>query len=190
VLCAEQNWRDNLISAPQIKDRVQIYSLKLLNNSGSIQDKFTVNEEIIVQIQFEVKQKSSRVCVRLDLSSVEGVKLFSTMDSLSNLSDCRRELGVYTETLVIPKEFLNEGQFLISIIITDLDTIDQEIRCLDCLSMKIIDDQMPFGVRGNWSGPWPSSLLRPNLVWNVELQKSLEDLASEEENNQELLVVD
>ncbi len=190
ALCAEQNWHDNLINAPQIKDRIQIYSLKLLNNSGNIQDKFTVNEEIIVQIQFEVKQKSSRVCVRLDLSSVVGVKLFSTMDNLSNLPECRRELGIYTETLTIPKEFLNEGQFLVSIIITDLDAIDQEIKCLDCLSMKIIDDQMPFGVRGNWLGPWPNSLLRPNLVWNVELKKSLEDLTSEEELDKKLLVVD
>ncbi|MDI9845043.1 polysaccharide ABC transporter ATP-binding protein [Legionella pneumophila] len=190
ALCAEQNWNDNLINAPQIKDRIQIYSLKLLNNSGNIQDKFTVNEEIIVQIQFEVKQKSSRVCVRLDLSSVGGVKLFSTMDNLSNLPECRRELGIYTETLTIPKEFLNEGQFLVSIIITDLDAIDQEIKCLDCLSMKIIDDQMPFGVRGNWLGPWPNSLLRPNLVWNVELKKSLEDLTSEEELDKKLLVVD
>ncbi|HAT9630668.1 TPA: ABC transporter ATP-binding protein, partial [Legionella pneumophila subsp. pneumophila] len=52
----------------------------------------------------------------------------------------------------------------------------QEVKCTDCLSMKIIDDQMPIGARGNWNGPWPEALLRPNLVWNIKCTESIESL--------------
>ncbi|HFD2282510.1 TPA: ABC transporter ATP-binding protein, partial [Legionella pneumophila] len=53
---------------------------------------------------------------------------------------------------------------------------NQEVKCEGYLSMKIIDDQMPIGARGNWSGPWPEALLRPNLVWDVKFVKSVESL--------------
>ncbi|MGM9319115.1 ABC transporter ATP-binding protein [Legionella pneumophila] len=175
-LLAEQNWENNLSGAPSIGNKVLIHSLKLLNDTGQIQDKFSVNENIIIEIKFKVLQQNLRLNVRLDLSSIDGVKLFSTMDSVFNSPQACRDLGIYTESIIIPKEYLNEGQFLASIVITDLDENNQEVKCEGYLSMKIIDDQMPIGARGNWSGPWPEALLRPNLVWDVKFVKSVESL--------------
>ncbi|AGN13654.1 TPA: ABC transporter ATP-binding protein [Legionella pneumophila] len=175
-LLAEKNWENNLTEAPSIGTKVRIHSFKLLNDTGQIQDKFTVNENINIEIQFKVLQQNLRLNVRLDISSTEGVKLFSTMDGALNSPQACRDLGIYIESVVIPKEYLNEGQFFVSIIIVDLDENNQEVKCTDCLSMKIIDDQMPIGARGNWNGPWPEALLRPNLVWNIKCTESIESL--------------
>jgi lipopolysaccharide transport system ATP-binding protein len=174
VLCAEQNWEHNLAAAPQILDTVQLYSLKLLNDDGDIQEKFTVNENVNLEIKFNVFKNNARINVKVDLSSFEGVKLFTIMDHAAMAQHPAREEGLYTETVIIPKEFLNEGQFIITVVLGDQDNEQNEITCKECLSMKIIDDQLPVGVRSNWTGSWPGGLLRPKLVWNIEHVKCKE----------------
>lgn len=141
-----KSWNNNLVNAPQIKDTIVIYSLKLLNNVGQVQDKFTVNEDITIQIQYEIKRNNSRISIRLDISSLSGVNLLSTIDNSVNPQQNYRKAGLYSETLVIPKEFLNEGQFLISLVITDLENNRLAIVRSNCLSMKVIDDKLPIGV--------------------------------------------
>lgn len=179
-LCAERNWDNNLVNAPQIKDTIQIHSLKLLNNTGQVQDKFTINEDITIQIQYEIKRNNSRINIRLDVSSLSGVNLFSTMDNSVNPHQNYRKAGFYSQTLVIPKEFLNDGQFLISLVITDLENNGPAIVRSNCLSMKIIDDQLPIGVRGDWLGSWPDSLLRPKLIWSIRSEESSPELIDQE----------
>ncbi|RUR20250.1 ATP-binding cassette domain-containing protein [Legionella sp. km535] len=174
VLCAEQNWEHDLANAPQIPSTVTLHSLKLLNDDGQTQEKFTVNENVHLKIKFNVLQNNARLNVRVDLSSFEGAKLFTIMDHAALAQHPMREEGLYTETVIIPKEFLNEGQFMISVVLSELDNNQNEIKCIECLSMKIIDDQLPVGVRSNWTGDWPDGLLRPKLVWNIEHIKSKE----------------
>ncbi|MCW8466700.1 ABC transporter ATP-binding protein [Legionella pneumophila] len=179
-LCAEKSWNNNLVNAPQIKDTIVIYSLKLLNNVGKVQDKFTVNEDITIQIQYEIKRNNSRISIRLDISSLSGVNLFSTIDNAVNPQQNYRKAGLYSEELVIPKELLNEGQFLISLVITDLENNGPAIVRSNCLSMKIIDDQLPIGVRGDWLGVWPDGLLRPKLTWSIKSEESSSELIDQE----------
>lgn len=174
ALCAEQNWEHNLAAAPQIQDTVQLFSLKLLNDDGDVQEKFTVNENVHLEIKFNIFKNNARINVRVDLSSFEGTKLFTIMDHAAMAQHPAREEGLYTETVIIPKEFLNEGQFIISVVLSDQENEQNEITCKECLSMKIIDDQLPVGVRSNWTGSWPDGLLRPKLVWNIEHVKCKE----------------
>ncbi|KTD47599.1 polysaccharide ABC transporter ATP-binding protein [Legionella quateirensis] len=174
ALCSEQNWENDLANAPQIQDTTKLHSLKLLNDDGEIQEKFTVNENVHLEIKFNVLKNNARINVRVDLSSFEGAKLFSIMDHAALAQHPMREEGLYTETVMIPKEFLNEGQFTISVLLNEQDNDQNEIKCMECLSMKIIDDQLPVGVRSNWTGTWPEGLLRPKLVWNIEHTKSKE----------------
>ncbi|HAT1809777.1 TPA: ABC transporter ATP-binding protein [Legionella pneumophila] len=179
-LCSEKNWNNNLANAPQIKDTILIYSLKLLNHDGQVCDKFTVNEDITIQIQYEIKRNNSRVNIRLDVSSLSGVNLFSTLNNSLNPQHKCRKAGFYSETLVIPKEFLNEGQFLISLVITDLENNRPAIVRSNCLSMKVIDDKLPIGVRGDWLGVWPDGLLRPKLTWSIKSEESSSELINQE----------
>lgn len=172
-LCAEQNWESDLTQAPQIKDTAQLYSLKLLNDNGEIQEKFTVNENVNLVIKLNVLKNNVRLNVRVDLSSFDGVKLFTSMDHAAIVQHPGREEGIYTESVIIPKEFLNEGQFIVSVSLEDQDN-DLDMKCMECLSMKIIDDHLPIGVRSSWTDAWPEGVLRPKLVWNIEHIRSKE----------------
>ncbi|CAM3027152.1 polysaccharide ABC transporter ATP-binding protein [Legionella worsleiensis] len=183
VLCAEQNWVNDLAHAPRIENTVILHSLKLLNDDGETQEKFTVNENIHLEITFKVLTNNARFNLRVDLSAFEGIKLFTIMDHATLAQHSIREEGLYTETVIIPKEFLNEGQFTISVVLNELDNEQNEIHCVECLSMKIIDDQLPVGVRSNWTGAWPEGLLRPKLVWRVEHVKSSEFLIEADINS-------
>lgn len=177
-LCAEQNWEADLKDAPQIINVARLLSCKLISDEGTIQEKFTVNENINLEIRFEVLNSKPKLYVRVDLSSSDGVKLFSSMDNNAigcGSKNAERKTGIYTEVVTIPKEFLNEGQFIASIFITEMGNDQHAISKIDCLSMKIIDDQLPIGARSNWEEPWPEGLLRPKLAWKIAHNSKNED---------------
>ncbi|MDI9817749.1 MULTISPECIES: ABC transporter ATP-binding protein [unclassified Legionella] len=163
-LCATKTWINNLMNAPGIDRSARILSCKLLNDEGVVQEKYSVNENINIEIKFEVLEKEQILNTSIYVSTADGVKLFCSMDNLA-VQSTARQVGIYTQVVTIPKEFLNEGTYLISI---KLDTsANQAVWIEDCLSMKVIDDCLPVGVRGDWKQSWPESLLRPRLSWSI-----------------------
>ena len=168
ALCAELNWEQDLENAPLIKDMAKIHSIKLLNDLDEVQEKFTVNENINIQIKFEILKSNSQINVRVDLFTSEGLKIFTVIDHALLDTISKRTTGIYVETVTIPKEYLNEGQFNLSISLIDLTNVENQMSYANCLSMKIIDDQLPIGVRSSWVGAWPAGVLRPNLDWEIK----------------------
>lgn len=173
-LCAARSWVNDLMSAPKIDQCVRILSCKLLNDEDKSQEKYSVNENINIEIKFEVLEKDKIFNASVFISTMNGIKLFCSMDNLKT-RDTEREIGLYTQVVTIPKEFLNEGIYLISIKIHT--SSNQSVLVEDCLSMKIIDDFLPLGVRGNWDQPWPETLLRPKLNWKITQSILKKDIA-------------
>lgn len=169
TLCAEQIFENNSIKTCTKDSTIELCSAKILNDEGFLQEIFTVNESFHIEIQLKVSKVKSKFNVRLDLSSSDGQLVFSSMDHhCYNPKNGSREVGLYKEVVTIPKEYLNEGQFNVSIYVIDSDNNQNNINRINCLSIKIFDDLLPIGVRSNWESSWPNSLLRPNLKWKVE----------------------
>lgn len=171
ALCAVKHWTED--NAPQISNGVLLLSCSLTGVDGKIQEKFTVNEYIQLNMKFDVIDPSLKFNIRVDLKTADGVKLFSSIHSGANNQEY--QVGVHSVAMTIPKEFLNEGQFDISILIVETGNTKPAVAALDCLSLKIIDDHLPIGVRETWKGAWPEGALRPKLDWQVTLDNKVEE---------------
>lgn len=169
TLRAVNYFTEDIFNDACLKLGAKLISCQLMNEKQSIEEKYTVNESIHLEIQFDVFEQNKAINLRFSLSTANGVLLFSSMDNLATeITNTQRKIGLYTETVTIPKEFLNEGTYLISIELFNADDLAQSVTASDCLVMKIIDDHLPFGVRGNWQHPWPVGLIRPKLEWCIQ----------------------
>lgn len=175
-LCAEKNWLPDDEDAPKLLDAITLLSCKVVSDDNVAQEKFSVNETLHVVIRFLVKDDKLSCATRITLSTPDGIILFTAMDSTNQGT---RMAGLYTETLTIPKEFLNEGLFNITVEFQNQMDEQKVLTLQDCLTIKIIDDYLPLGVRGNWDGAWPVGLLRPKLNWKVEHEQAKSSMENE-----------
>ncbi len=71
----------------------------------------------------------------------------------------------YVSKCEIPKDFLNEGEYSISLVIRETDTI--HIREMDLITFVVSESMDPKGSRGEWrpGEKWPSAVVRPKFKW-------------------------
>lgn len=170
ILHSEQVSTQNTptLSTEPVEKKALLLSYLCANEQGERQEQFTVDESILFKIQFEVLT-ASKLVLRLDLSTSKGVILCTMMDHhLFQAQNALRKPGLYEETVSIPKAYLNEGEFYLSIYVIDVAQKQIQIANLNCLHFKVVDYCLPSGVRSSWEGPWPESLLRPQFNWDVQ----------------------
>jgi lipopolysaccharide transport system ATP-binding protein len=168
---AEKQWPEESIDDGSCIDSAKLLRARLINDEGNLVNQFTVNENITVEMQVQVQKIETRLAIRVDLESKEKIKICSMMNHQQPANRFYNP-GVYKESVVIPKEFLNEGEFSLSIHVQDMDNLDQSIEMQQCLNFQIKDDDSPLGVRGDWAGEWPHALLRPRMTWNTKRETS------------------
>lgn len=176
TLGVEKNWLEDLTAAPCIKDILHVSFLRLVNDQGFVQDKFTSFENINLEIQFNILKNHTKLCVTTKITSVDGTTLFTLTDYPSTSPKSLRDKGLFLERVTIPKEFLNEGQFLISISFNVLNGNEQDLDCKDCLIIEIINN--PLRLESNIEPRL--GLLRPNFNWHFEFNASQKQPNEEE----------
>lgn len=168
VLCCESSWRHDLKNAPNFGEYIRVLSCKSLNDATNVKAEYTVNENIHIEIEFEVIIKKFPLNVQIFVTTFSGIGVFCSIDNNAfQHADEVREVGVYTQRMTIPKELLNNGLYYLSAKITSPIDFSLEINLPNCLIIKIIDDKLPMGVRGNWRRDWPEVILRPQLEWEM-----------------------
>lgn len=175
-LCSVYELEKELKESISKRTYVKLVSCQLMNDMGVPQEKYTINDNINLEIKFKVLKSNSNVNVRVDLTSLDGVIIFSSTDyPYFRSKNVEREEGLYKEIVSIPCNYLNEGQYLISIYIGDLVSGKEIISCKECLSMKIMDDQLSIFRDFDLIHSEPKPLLRSNFSWEVEYCQDLSD---------------
>ncbi|HIG0328899.1 TPA: polysaccharide ABC transporter ATP-binding protein [Legionella pneumophila] len=155
---------------------VKLVSCQLMNDKGSLQEKYSPDENINIEIKFKVLQSNTRVNVRIDLSTMDDVIIFSSIDNAYFQSKkIERVDGLYKEIVTIPRNYLNAGQFSISIYIGDLETGEEMVFCKNCLSLKVVEEQISFSEDSNLTHFAPKPLLRSNFSWKIECCNDVRD---------------
>lgn len=171
-LCAEHIFSIESDNSMIKNEKLQFISAKVWNAQECIQDIYTVNEDLNIELRFKVLKPDSLFNIQVSVSTLEGVLLFSSMDHHHfNSQNARRDRGEYKEVVTIPGNYLNSGTFIISFYVYDHDSQEHSISYSDCLTIRVIDNLLPVGVRSNWLGSWPHALLRPDLKWHIEYKE-------------------
>lgn len=163
---------ERIIPIGQVKilDILEMKSVKIMNVRHEITTDFNVTEDIYLQTEFVVKKKKYSFSVHFYVKNNIGEVLFVAMDNkYSPYNLTPNPEGVYLETAIIPKNFLNEGTYSVEALICPFPTTVDSLNCtLDfALSFSISDNYSSGGVRGSWIREWPASIIRPDIKWEV-----------------------
>lgn len=148
----------------------EITGIRLLNDAGELCSDFNTRENIHVEITWE-NRKGVPATPNLELHNLFGYKIFWTTDSVIDYDGKQKsQIGTYKSTVIIPKNLLNNGEYLLHVgldlaaPITNYDCVINEIFFIvkDSLEEQSI-------AKGGFSFNSNEFALLPAFEWKYEL---------------------
>ena len=175
---------NNIKEAPG-GDIVRLKSVSILDEKNNPRDKFKLNENILVECEFDVLKDNFQISSIFSFSFYSSKNFiwsgeFYLMDNYKDSEWGKQKafkLGSYKSKLILPKNILNEGVYSVSIDIflpPSLPDMSFQVRKRNVLYFEIMDYIENFGARGSYPGDWQqgtsnSYLIRP--VTNFETKR-------------------
>ena len=156
---------------------VKLKSLATKNSAGSVCKDFSINEDMVIEVEFWVLKNGYQVCCLFQFSK-KGIQIFQTFnDYIEGLWNKQENLstGLYSSKCFIPKRLFDEGTIDVNVIIFlppgDVDAsaqVQHPIRSAGAISFNMIDDNLSDSARGNFPFAWSRySQIRPYIKWST-----------------------
>jgi len=161
----ERAWKQEDAPGDEV---VRLRRVRLLDEAKNVKDEFGISEPVSVEIEYAVLKDGFPLNTMCYFVDEMGATKFVSMDNLdSPWKDTSRPAGVYRCLCQVPRDFLNEGNVRIHVLVI---TSPYNLHACehDVLTFKIVDDMSPKGVRGNYPREWPQAVVRPRLHWDIE----------------------
>ena len=146
----------------------ELHEAYILNSNGVISAELNIAESFSVKIVYEVKRDGLKNAYpNFHFLDQFGQYVFVTAP-LVNLIDSNSKIGVYESECVIPSNFLNAGNFSISLAFTsDFNGAHTSFFEQNALNFSMIEylDNSPTRI-GNYGGAIPG-IIRPVLDWRI-----------------------
>lgn len=153
-------------SRKKIGDKVaRLLNASIANGEGKNTNTFSYNEEIVVEMQYQLYQDSSRVVPNFHVYSSDGVCVFVTSDlAIDPLAELKTKAGIYLARCRIPKNLLNYGNnYYIGIALT---TPPEKVHFYeqDLFRINILSPYKKTQKRRTFETVIPGAV-RPLLTW-------------------------
>ena len=159
-------WND-AVTAPA-SPSVRLNSIRIMSQS-KVTSVVDIDKEVKVETQFTILKTGGPFYVRMHIITGEGVIAFNSVNMKSaNLAEDEWAgktfpEGVYRTTCTIPANFLNDGNYSISIYIVG-ESNYMELAKANILSFTVRETGE---MRGEFMGVWLGAI-RPKLVWQTQ----------------------
>jgi lipopolysaccharide transport system ATP-binding protein len=162
---AERVWQD-IKTAPG-GDVVRLHAVRARNGKGELTGEFNIQEPIYVEMEFLVLQEGWVLQGLFQFYDESGLLIFVSINNLDPAyRNRKRPIGHYRGICCIPGNFLNEGTIIVQAGVTTNPNIVHAVEH-DAISFHVFDPGTG-GVRGDYMGEWPSTVMRPLLEWKTE----------------------
>jgi lipopolysaccharide transport system ATP-binding protein len=142
---------------------VRLISAKVINENGEGKFNFNIDENIGVEIVFEVLQQTNDLVCGFNLYNEKDIHVLSSHDVANNGYGFNK--GIFSSSVWIPKNFLAEGTHYCSVALMSYKPFTVHFNDLGKIGFNIIDKQNGKTVRGEYTGIFPG-IIRPLLKWN------------------------
>jgi len=144
------------------KEPIKVYLIRVLNEQEEVCTKFNVRDNIIVEIRYKIPAGNSNPNILFYFNNDRQQLVFV---SFNNEMYKNGTAGIYNSRCLVPKDMLNDGQYFVSLIIHENQSV--HIRENDLVSFTVMDDMNINGSRGEWvpGKKWPDATVRPKLIW-------------------------
>lgn len=152
-------WAD-LQDAPGYKEVIYCRAINLLNEKSNNLQSIYAEEEIFVEIEYELLQDITGIWVGFSLSSLFGQVIFCSGDNNFNEEQFVRKKGIYKSTCKIPANLLNQGEYFVDLLAHkpgEKVFIDEK----QVMKFEVLQKDNRAGY-----GKQPG-VLKPNLEWKL-----------------------
>ena len=142
---------------------VKLMSIMVLDKTGTFEKPLTTDDEVFVNIKYEVLQEIKDLRVVATIIGFDGEEVFCTSDFHHVGENRLRTPGVYTSVLRIPNKFLNNMQYYASI---DIEVpMVKSIVVGQIVAFSI--DELIYNDMGHLMLKKPPGVIHPVSDWKV-----------------------
>ena len=158
---------------------VKIKSLSTKNASNQLCKEFSINEDIIVEVEFWILKNGYQVCCLFEFYK-KNIQLFQTFNDYIKTPSWGQQInfstGLYTSRCFLPKKLFDEGTIDINVVIFlppgDIEgsyQVSHPKRSTGAISFNLNDDYSTNSARGNFPYGWsPYAQIRPDIKWETK----------------------
>jgi lipopolysaccharide transport system ATP-binding protein len=163
----ERTW--NRASAPG-NDLVKIQSIKILDESGKIPERLTVNDSFWIETRFWNLRAGTALGIAPHIFNQGGVLVFASVDFVDpDWGGKPLPFGLFSSRCHIPACLLNDGAYTITMLVYRDASVHVHWEN-EIIGFELHDTD---DLRGNGYWKWPG-VIRPSLEWKIEMVESLE----------------
>ena len=149
------------------KDKdVEVLSAYCSDSEGNIRDSFNATEDIYLKFSYLTKRDNLKFIHGLNLYNEQDINIFNSHDTTSEARFEKRNINdIFYAQCIIPKNFLNEGTYSVSLALFSAEPFIIYNHLLGLLRFRIIDLIDGTSARGEYTGGFPG-IVRPILSWS------------------------
>lgn len=150
-------------------DVVRLFSVSVVDSSGSPKESISVAEPIGIQMEYEVLQDGHVLWLGHNVHNEAGINIFDTHSVGTELYNKPHRKGRYVATAWIPENLLNPGAFVVSSAIFNHLAQVIHFHERDVLLFHVHEVFDAATARGMSPGNFPG-VVRPLLKWSIHKQ--------------------
>lgn len=143
---------------------LRLNSIKVLDKAGNLDKALTTDDDILVEIEYEVSETIKDLRITVSLMGFDGEHIFSTSDFNYYNSSRVREKGNYSSTLVIPSKLLNLSRYYISVNV-EIPSVKSIVQT-EIVSFNV--EELIYNEMGVLLAIKPPGQIHPVLNWEVK----------------------
>jgi lipopolysaccharide transport system ATP-binding protein len=147
-------------------NNLEFLNIWVENQSGEIRGEIDVLDDFFICMRYKVQVVNLKIYLGINIYTETGVHVLSSHDLNQSFRNENRDNRLYFSKCKIPKNYLNEGVYKISVAILDSITNKPLIYIEEKITIKIFDTFSGFSARGNFRGIFPG-IVRPILDWQT-----------------------
>ncbi len=165
---AQRSWKDQR-QLPG-NDITKLLEVKVHDENFEVKENYDITRPIGISMEYEVFQDGAIFTHSYNFYNDEGVNMFNTHDTVSELRKIPRKKGTYTTTMWIPGNLLAEGSVIVGVAAINIDPFAIYFHEKDAVSFTVIDSSRGDSARGDYTLGFPG-VVRPLCQWQTKLIK-------------------
>ena len=149
-------------ASPPASDCIQLRAVRVRGSDGAVRSTIDIRHPFTIEVQYQILQRGDRLRVGIRLLSQDGTILLSSTDR-DGEDEPTRAPGEYVSRCDIPGEFLNRGQYYVTIG-SDTPRVRTHFHIDQALSFHV---EQTGGATGHFNDD-RGGVLRLRLPWKVE----------------------
>ena len=149
------------------KELARIKSVRIVDDFNNLASEFNLSDNIYIKIEYEFFRKAKNFDLSFYINNDRGQLVCVLQDHIIYEKKGVRGPGHYTGICKISKEFLNDGQYFVTVLIQQETIV--HIRERDVVSFIVKENMDENGVRGYYRPlkSWPKSAVRIKSNWET-----------------------